>query len=432
MICDKLNTELTPDLGKINNFSLRHVKLWVSILLTTIFCLIQVACGGGGSDSGNAPVPTAGAGGTSQTTTLKNFQSLIVETGPANLVNVLTTTVTICNPGDTTRCASIDHVLVDTGSTGLRILSSAIPAGLQLPQKTTVNGSALVECTQFADGYSWGPIKAADLKLGGETISSLSIQIIGDPNFRAVPSDCSSTGPSENTVADFGSNGVIGIGNFIADCGSGCATNTFNRFYYSCNATDCIPTALPVAQQLQHPVALLANHNNGVLLRLPTVPKEGAISAPGTMIFGIGTAPNNGLGNAGIYNLDSTTGTVPISVNGVFYPNSFIDSGSNAVFFSSPNTPVCASGFYCPASPFTSTFGIRGSNGTNTSTNFLVSNADTFFRLHPDFGVAPSLAGNAFGTQSVDLGLPFFFGRNVYTAIEGKTTPAGLGPYVAF
>jgi len=28
--------------------------------------------------------------------------------------------------------------------------------------------------------------------------------------------------------------------------------------------------------------------------------------------------------------------------------------------------------------------------------------------------------------------LPFFFGRNVFTAIEGRNTPAGPGPYWAF
>jgi hypothetical protein len=31
-----------------------------------------------------------------------------------------------------------------------------------------------------------------------------------------------------------------------------------------------------------------------------------------------------------------------------------------------------------------------------------------------------------------DWGLPFHFGRNVFTAIEGKATPGGEGPFVAF
>jgi hypothetical protein len=42
-------------------------------------------------------------------------------------------------------------------------------------------------------------------------------------------------------------------------------------------------------------------------------------------------------------------------------------------------------------------------------------------------GPAPTLLGGVF-----DFGLPFFFGRNIYTAIEGKSTPGGTGPYVAY
>ena len=31
-----------------------------------------------------------------------------------------------------------------------------------------------------------------------------------------------------------------------------------------------------------------------------------------------------------------------------------------------------------------------------------------------------------------DFGLPFFFGRNVFTAFDGKSTPGGTGPYSAY
>ncbi|HZU45234.1 MAG TPA: DUF3443 family protein, partial [Terriglobales bacterium] len=31
-----------------------------------------------------------------------------------------------------------------------------------------------------------------------------------------------------------------------------------------------------------------------------------------------------------------------------------------------------------------------------------------------------------------DWGLSFFFGRTVFTAIEGQNTPAGPGPYFAY
>ncbi len=41
-----------------------------------------------------------------------------------------------------------------------------------------------------------------------------------------------------------------------------------------------------------------------------------------------------------------------------------------------------------------------------------------------------NLAGT--GNGYFDWGLPFFFGRRVFTAIANRATPAGLGPYYAF
>jgi hypothetical protein len=42
----------------------------------------------------------------------------------------------------------------------------------------------------------------------------------------------------------------------------------------------------------------------------------------------------------------------------------------------------------------------------------------------------PGLASPLFADGRVILGLPFFYGRAVYTAIEGHGTPSGPGPYI--
>jgi hypothetical protein len=70
-----------------------------------------------------------------------------------------------------------------------------------------------------------------------------------------------------------------------------------------------------------------------------------------------------------------------------------------------------------------------GSPGT---VNFSIENADTLFSTNntafSTLGGGPS--GGA--TSSFDWGLPFFFGRNVFTAIDGLSTPGGTGPYYAY
>src|SRR4051794_15358691 len=102
--------------------------------------LLVCACGGGGE---SAPV------------SIPNAQTLSVGPGPANNVNLLFTTVEICTPGSASDCQSIDHVLVDTGSSGLRVLSSVVNPALSLRQQTDASGRPLVECGQFVNGFAW-------------------------------------------------------------------------------------------------------------------------------------------------------------------------------------------------------------------------------------------------------------------------------------
>jgi hypothetical protein len=65
----------------------------------------------------------------------------------------------------------------------------------------------------------------------------------------------------------------------------------------------------------------------------------------------------------------------------------------------------------------------------NKSVSFSVANAITLFNTPTSF-VFSNLAGP--NPSSFDWGLPFYFGRNTFEAIEGKSTPGGTGPFVAF
>jgi hypothetical protein len=115
---------------------------------------------------------------------------------------------------------------------------------------------------------------------------------------------------------------------------------------------------------------------------------------------------------------------------------SFIDSGSNGIYFTDANIPACTdtdySGFYCPASSLDLTVTLQGLNSVTSTVDFTVDNAETLGTNHPTFTVFPTLAGTNPVAQSFDFGLAFYYGRRVATALENETTSAGTGPYVAF
>ena len=87
------------------------------------------------------------------------------------------------------------------------------------------------------------------------------------------------------------------------------------------------------------------------------------------------------------------------------------------------------SGFYCPSSPTNLSATNQGTNGASNTVNFTIDNASTLFSNSAD-AVFPTLGGPNPG--AFDWGLPFFFGRKVYTAIETMNTPGGPGPYWAY
>jgi len=171
-----------------------------------------------------------------------------------------------------------------------------------------------------------------------------------------------------------------------------------------------------------------------VLIELPAASGP-ETSLSGSLIFGIGTQSNNALGAAKVYPVDEY-GNFVTTFNSQTYNQSFIDSGSNGLFFLGTGTtglPACADAdyFYCPST--TQTFSATNSGPTGTpsaAVSFSVANADNLFNDNPNATVLGQLAGpNSLG---FDWGLPFFYGRNIFTAIEGSSTPGGTGPYWAY
>jgi hypothetical protein len=405
--------------------------------VTVLLSVVLASCGGNapGSDSTSSTGGSSGTGST--TTTAANVVPVTVDAGPTgvNATNSLFTTVTVCVPGSTTECQTIDNIQVDTGSYGLRILASVLT--LTLPTATAADGNSLLECTQFVDGYSWGPVATAGVQISGESASNVPIQVIGSSTFTNVPADCSSSGPAENTVTSFGANGILGIGVFAQDCGSGCASAPLAGTYYSCTATTCNAIAVPLISQVPNPVTLFATDNNGTIIELPSVPAAGAATLTGSLIFGIDTETNNASGTGKtVLTLDSTFGTFSTAFDGTTFGSSFIDSGSNGLFFYDTAIPQCSSsdysGFDCPSSTLSLSATLTGDNNVSAAVSFSIANAQTLFEAEPTYTAFASLGGTYSGTTTFDWGLPFFYGRDVYNAIQGYSTSAGAGPYVAF
>jgi Protein of unknown function (DUF3443) len=401
----------------------------------TAFCAILglalISCGGGGG--GKAGVsPT-------QPTPAANVAAVIVDGGPEQQsVNTLFTSVTLCVPGSTTQCTTIDHIQVDTASFGFRVLASALPAGFTLPVQSAASGGSLVECVVFGDGYSWGPVALADFTIGGETAPAMPVQVIGDSRFLPASTACSSqtTGGEEDTVSDFGANGIIGIGVEPTDC-PGCSQSTGPDVYFACtSASACTSTLVPLANQVPNPIARFPVDNNGSFIVLPSVPVAGATTVSGSLIFGVDTQTNNQSGSQTVVFVDASNAELTMIYKGTTLPDSFIDSGTNGIFFNDSTLTTCAgnaSGFYCPSTTQNLPLLIKLSSGGNFSTSFNVANPSNVSNTITAFpGLAGSIPASFDDNNSFDYGLAFFYGRKVSTVIAGKTTSVGTGPYIAF
>jgi hypothetical protein len=398
--------------------------------------LVLAACGGGHKTGGT------------------NSVALVVDPGPPEAeyayLNGPFASVTLCVPGSTD-CQTIDHLLVDTGSVGVRVLGSVLT--LPLPLAQTDGGQLLAECFPFVSGEAWGLVRKADVKIGGELAGNIPIQVIGDTAASdniAIPPSCNEsliTGLNDDAALrrqGLGCNGILGVGLQPVDCGPRCPATSSYSIYFACTSS-CRPISIPVAQQIPNPVAAFPVDNNGVILQLPDVPETGARSVSGVMVFGIGTQSNNGLGSAQVLT-SSSWGYVRTAfpAGGEEYV-ALLDSGSNGMFLLDDETSglaPCRSdiapGWYCPPSTTKLAATILGLGaGEAVPIDFSVANFVDLVGSSDQNCAFSDTAGAFPGFPDPDLpafdwGLPFYLGRRIYHAIDGAETPAGPGPYFAF
>jgi Protein of unknown function (DUF3443) len=417
---------MRPMLFAPSSFVSKRVLYWLAALCLSV---MLAACGGGGDgggssgsgSGGSSSGPPSNAAGTNQPISANASNTVPITVGPgaANFVNIPNVTVTVCAPGKNT-CQTINNIQLDTGSFGLRLASDAVPQILSsLPIAAASNNSQLAECTQFADGFTWGTVRTADVKIGGETASHIPIQIIGDMPESTVPATNCVSGVEESTVSQLGANGILGVGVATSDCGTRCLDPAQSNYYSCPNGNNCTQVAVPVAQQVTNPATQFGTDNNGLIVQLPPL-SGGAGSATGTLVFGIGTQSNNALTGVTSFPSDNAG-----DLNGAYKGTSvttIFDTGSNGIFFNDTTIPNCTNtftDFYCPSSTLNLAATVNGISGTTAAVvNFTVANAQKLAGGNSNFALN-GLAGNVGNFPTLfDFGIPFFYGKHVYIGFD--------------
>jgi hypothetical protein len=408
-------------------------------------CLLCACIGGSKGTATNTVPPTPTV----------NTLAVIVDAGPSvgvplapvGAVNRGYVTVKVCVPGSTT-CANIDHVLLDTGSWGLRLVRSVLAAdGVTLtPSAGSAAGEIIEECATFSGGATWGPVALADVTLAGEVAAKLPVQVMDDTNTNAPPpASCGANGSVHNDVPTILSNGILGVGVFAQDCGAACASPSppANSNYFGCTAAGvCTAENLALTGQVTNPVAAFATDNNGVIVDLPNLQNaNGDATLQGQVIFGLATQTDNALPATGLTVLGAdANGDFTATYNGspTVLP-ALIDSGTDDYAFADPAIPSCTTGsyigYYCPASGLQSLSAVN-TGATSAAVPSVVSSPVQFAIADPSTFVAGATAvtelGGGQGSTRFTWGMPFFYGRKVYIGIEAKASGTYTGPYYAY
>ena len=413
------------------------------LAILILFALIA-GCGGGSGSSGGS-----GSGGgsgvvSSPTMTGSNVVPITVNGSLClsnSYVNEPCVSITICNPGTST-CQVIHGILLDTGSYGLRIFKSVLNSNISLTQVTS-GSNPLAECVEYGGGtFQWGPVQLAGVILASEPTVTVPVQVIDSTFFGSIATSSTSTicPNAEQGPTETGFNGILGVGLFNQDCGTGCVSNANNGWYYSCSGSSCTGSVAALTDQVQNPVVSLPTDSNGLMVQLPSITSGGATAANGNLVLGIGTQTNNVPSGVTAYpaNLSAEFITTVTGTTHA-YRSSFIDSGSNGLFFNPISasqasllpTSCTSTGWFCPST-------IQNLSATNTGSTGSPSDLVSFQIANITQLNAGNNAFNDIGATIVppadtfDWGLPFFYGKNVWIGIEGQTSTLGIGPYWAY
>ena len=95
-------------------------------------------------------------------------------------INTMYISLTMCSNSSGTNCQTVDNIILDTGSFGVKINKSALPESfvLSLPRVTTNAGNEVYACNTFGSGYVLADEHYAALNLAGTMTNDVVVQII--------------------------------------------------------------------------------------------------------------------------------------------------------------------------------------------------------------------------------------------------------------
>lgn len=372
-------------------------------------------CGGGGSSSPTTTPTCTGGTPSNLTTPSQTNQMAVYQSTCQGSVNSPVVTLTVCVP-QTTTCQSIPNILVDIGSTGLR-LSHTISITGQLPQEQ-ISGQNIFECYAFVSGYNFGPVVTAQITLGGESPIIVPVQISN--SSLPAPQSCQSNGPSSPFQPYF--NGILGL--LFPQYDSDSGTYYTGSNYFLINGTGTLDST-QLSSEVQNPVFLLPSvDNTGILLSgFPSVPPDtGTPNVSGLLTFGTSSAP--------LIQLKTNASATITATYGGSSLTAFFDTGSNGLFIDNSTLTSCTgdlSGFFCGNAPGQSAT-LTGTNNTTATFSFSIISAQTLFATgNNDFS---SLGGPQ--PSVFDAGFPAFLsGAEIGVMWDSNTNNTGMGYFLA-
>lgn len=400
------------------------IRKLFATLLTSVFIS---SCGSGSSTASNA----CNQGIAPSQPAESNSSQLMVGCGfNGNGTNVPYITIKICKPGvvpvNTEYCQVIDHVMIDTGSFGLKINQSALSGDFtsSLPTLNDINNNPVYTCAQYGSGYMFGSDNYADIYISGEKARNMPIQIINDGNQSNLPIQCTSTGKFNN-LANYGAKAILGINPSVY-----LSNDSFDNFTFINNQYQQIMGSSDIIESINvNPIVGFGVDNNGIIFNLPTVTSNQNVNIYGEIIFGLDTKINN---------LVNANEVISAAQGGQFYAQNIsptagesteaiIDTGTNGFMFAADLAVCHGTNIYCPSSTtdwVTKVFGVNGLTQSNITQQ--ISNSVSRNQIAPFMGlIRPN-------SQGIIYGMPFLFSKTVFMSFESTQTALGTGPSIGW